>query len=140
MVGKGNIKDDSYYSTNHKLKLTDVKNDRLVAQNGNTLQRIAWHETKWSLRGAKCLVKQPLMGLCSPPQPPLVQTQTVTITAVSNSLPSDITTTEVPVIPTNTFIYGSSKVGAPVPAQPRSVKSVEKAGLRWGEQGGQTQP
>ncbi|XP_041798225.1 uncharacterized protein LOC121610272 isoform X2 [Chelmon rostratus] len=43
-------------------------------------------------------------------QPPLVQTQTVTITAVSNSLPSVISTTEVPVIPTKTFIYESSKV------------------------------
>ncbi|XP_070821751.1 uncharacterized protein [Chaetodon trifascialis] len=43
-------------------------------------------------------------------QPPLVQTQTVTITAVSNSLPSGITTTEVPVVPTKTIIYESSKV------------------------------
>ncbi|XP_036930189.1 uncharacterized protein LOC119006009 isoform X12 [Acanthopagrus latus] len=43
-------------------------------------------------------------------QPPLVQTQTVTITAVSNSLSSGISTTEVPVVPTKTFIYESSKV------------------------------
>ncbi|KAI3360936.1 hypothetical protein L3Q82_013144, partial [Scortum barcoo] len=43
-------------------------------------------------------------------QPPLVQTQTVTITAVSNSLPSGISTTEVPVVPTKSFIYESSKV------------------------------
>ncbi|XP_042345174.1 uncharacterized protein LOC121945189 isoform X7 [Plectropomus leopardus] len=43
-------------------------------------------------------------------QPPLVQTQTVTITAVSNSLPSGISTTEVPIVPTKTFIYESSKV------------------------------
>ncbi|XP_044063520.1 uncharacterized protein LOC122881404 isoform X14 [Siniperca chuatsi] len=43
-------------------------------------------------------------------QPPLVQTQTVTITAVSNSIPSGISTTEVPVVPTKTFIYESSKV------------------------------
>ncbi|XP_070767718.1 uncharacterized protein [Enoplosus armatus] len=43
-------------------------------------------------------------------QPPLVQTQTVTITAVSNSLPSGISTTEVPVVPTKTFIYESPKV------------------------------
>uniref|UniRef100_A0A8C6NJ37 Protein 4.1 n=1 Tax=Nothobranchius furzeri TaxID=105023 RepID=A0A8C6NJ37_NOTFU len=43
-------------------------------------------------------------------QPPLVQTQTVTITAVSNSLSSDISTTEVPIIPTKTFTYESSKV------------------------------
>ncbi|XP_062278616.1 uncharacterized protein LOC133983526 isoform X4 [Scomber scombrus] len=43
-------------------------------------------------------------------QPPLVQTQTVTITAVSNSLPSGISTTEVPIVPTKTFTYESSKV------------------------------
>ncbi|XP_034553554.1 titin-like [Notolabrus celidotus] len=42
-------------------------------------------------------------------QPPLVQTQTVTITAVCNSLSSGISTTEVPVVPTKTFIYESSK-------------------------------
>ncbi|KAK2844434.1 hypothetical protein Q5P01_011093 [Channa striata] len=42
--------------------------------------------------------------------PPLVQTQTVTITAVSNSLTSGITTTEVPLVPTRTFTYESSKV------------------------------
>ncbi|XP_041843135.1 uncharacterized protein LOC121641205 isoform X3 [Melanotaenia boesemani] len=41
-------------------------------------------------------------------QPPLVQTQTVTITAVS--LPSDISTTEVPIVQTKTFTYDSSKV------------------------------
>lgn len=50
------------------------------------------------------------MGLCSRPQPPLVQTQTVTITAVSASLPSGIATTEVPIVPTKTVIYESSKV------------------------------
>ncbi|XP_029307448.1 uncharacterized protein LOC115021278 isoform X4 [Cottoperca gobio] len=43
-------------------------------------------------------------------QPPLVQTQTVTITAVSNSSPSGICTTAVPIVPTKTFIYASSKV------------------------------
>ncbi|KAM3614094.1 uncharacterized protein V6R79_010151 [Siganus canaliculatus] len=43
-------------------------------------------------------------------QPPLVETQTVTITAATNSLPSGISTTEVPVVPTQTFIYQSSKV------------------------------
>ncbi|XP_075964987.1 uncharacterized protein LOC142969175 isoform X5 [Anarhichas minor] len=43
-------------------------------------------------------------------QPPLVQTQTITITAVSASLPSGISTTEVPIVPTKTFIYESSKV------------------------------
>ncbi|KAG7242152.1 hypothetical protein INR49_024198, partial [Caranx melampygus] len=46
----------------------------------------------------------------SGPQPPLVQTQTVTITAVSNSLPTGISTTEVPIVPTKTFTYESSKV------------------------------
>ncbi|XP_042281134.1 titin-like isoform X2 [Thunnus maccoyii] len=43
-------------------------------------------------------------------QPPLVQTQTVTISAVSNSLSSGISTTEVPIVPTKTFTYESSKV------------------------------
>ncbi|XP_071325079.1 uncharacterized protein [Trachinotus anak] len=43
-------------------------------------------------------------------QPPLVQTQTVTITAVSSSLPTGISTTEVPIVPTKTFTYESSKV------------------------------
>ncbi|XP_047217107.1 uncharacterized protein LOC124865762 isoform X4 [Girardinichthys multiradiatus] len=43
-------------------------------------------------------------------QPPLVQTQTVTITAVSNSLPGDISTTEVPILQTKTFTYESSKM------------------------------
>ncbi|XP_035485046.1 uncharacterized protein LOC118302716 isoform X8 [Scophthalmus maximus] len=43
-------------------------------------------------------------------QPPLVQTQTVTITAASNSLPTGISTTEVPIVPTKTFTYESSKV------------------------------
>ncbi|KAL3980882.1 ubiquitin carboxyl-terminal hydrolase 5/13 [Sarotherodon galilaeus] len=42
--------------------------------------------------------------------PPLVQTQTVTITAVSSPLPSGISTTEVPIVPTKTFTYESSKV------------------------------
>eukprot|EP00066_Takifugu_rubripes_P014794 XP_011604060.1 PREDICTED: uncharacterized protein LOC101066037 isoform X4 [Takifugu rubripes] len=44
-------------------------------------------------------------------QPPLVQTQTVTITAEGNSLPSGTTTTttEVPLVPTKTIIYESSK-------------------------------
>uniref|UniRef100_A0A7N8WNI9 Protein 4.1 n=1 Tax=Mastacembelus armatus TaxID=205130 RepID=A0A7N8WNI9_9TELE len=42
--------------------------------------------------------------------PPLVQTQTVTISAVSNSLSSGITTTEVPIVPTKSFTYESSKV------------------------------
>ncbi|XP_061808952.1 uncharacterized protein [Nerophis lumbriciformis] len=42
-------------------------------------------------------------------QPPLVQTQTVTITAASNSLPSGISTTEVPIVPTQTVTYESSK-------------------------------
>ncbi|XP_059195906.1 protein 4.1-like [Centropristis striata] len=42
-------------------------------------------------------------------QPPLVQTQTLTITAVSSSLPSGVSTTEVPIVPTKTFIYEPSK-------------------------------
>uniref|UniRef100_A0A3P8T3H6 Protein 4.1 n=1 Tax=Amphiprion percula TaxID=161767 RepID=A0A3P8T3H6_AMPPE len=42
--------------------------------------------------------------------PPLVQTQTVTITAASNLLSSGISTTEVPIVPTKTFTYESSKV------------------------------
>uniref|UniRef100_A0A674N3B2 Protein 4.1 n=1 Tax=Takifugu rubripes TaxID=31033 RepID=A0A674N3B2_TAKRU len=63
---------------------------------------------------------QPLSGADGPP---LVQTQTVTITAETNSLPSGTTTTttEVPLVPTKTIIYESSKVGALAPAQPRSV-------------------
>ncbi|KAM4581075.1 uncharacterized protein PAE49_005741 isoform 3-T4 [Odontesthes bonariensis] len=40
-------------------------------------------------------------------QPPLVQTQTVTIAAAS--LPSDISTREVPIVPTKTFTYEPSK-------------------------------
>uniref|UniRef100_A0A096M5S8 Protein 4.1 n=1 Tax=Poecilia formosa TaxID=48698 RepID=A0A096M5S8_POEFO len=50
---------------------------------------------------------QPLPGADGPP---LVQTHTVTITAVSNSLPGDISTTEVPIVPTKTFTYESSKM------------------------------
>ncbi|XP_055084148.1 uncharacterized protein LOC117383366 isoform X4 [Periophthalmus magnuspinnatus] len=42
-------------------------------------------------------------------QPPLVQTQTVTITAES-SFSSDISTTEVPIVPTHSITYESSKV------------------------------
>uniref|UniRef100_A0A674P836 Protein 4.1 n=1 Tax=Takifugu rubripes TaxID=31033 RepID=A0A674P836_TAKRU len=51
---------------------------------------------------------QPLSGADGPP---LVQTQTVTITAETNSLPSGTTTTttEVPLVPTKTIIYESSK-------------------------------
>ncbi|KAM4601150.1 uncharacterized protein ACJ7VT_020965 isoform 2-T2 [Polymixia lowei] len=45
-------------------------------------------------------------------QPPLVQTQTVTITAVSTSLSSDISTTEVPIVPTKTVTYESAQVAA----------------------------
>ncbi|KAL3060397.1 hypothetical protein OYC64_014868 [Pagothenia borchgrevinki] len=41
--------------------------------------------------------------------PPLVQTQTVTITAVSNSSAPGISTTEVPLVQTKSFIYDSSK-------------------------------
>ncbi|KAL6109075.1 uncharacterized protein ACO6RY_12286 [Pungitius sinensis] len=42
--------------------------------------------------------------------PPLVQTQTVTIAAASTSSPSGISTTDVPIVPTKTIIYESSKV------------------------------
>ncbi|XP_077576647.1 uncharacterized protein LOC144199115 [Stigmatopora nigra] len=41
--------------------------------------------------------------------PPLVQTQTVTITAVPNSLSSGISTTEVPIVPTTTVTYECAK-------------------------------
>ncbi|XP_019728385.1 uncharacterized protein LOC109517586 isoform X7 [Hippocampus comes] len=41
--------------------------------------------------------------------PPLVQTHTVTITAVPNSSPSGISTTEVPIVPTKTVTYESAK-------------------------------
>lgn len=54
--------------------------------------------------------KESLMGLCSHPQPPLVQTQTVTITAASNSLSTGISTTEVPLVQTKAFTYDSTKV------------------------------
>uniref|UniRef100_A0A3B5BH89 Protein 4.1 n=1 Tax=Stegastes partitus TaxID=144197 RepID=A0A3B5BH89_9TELE len=64
--------------------------------------------------------------------PPLVQTQTVTITAASNLLSSGISTTEVPIVPTKTFTYESSKVGAPAPAQPRSVSALD--GQVWEDQ------
>lgn len=64
--------------------------------------------------------KPPLTGLCLHPQPPLVQTRMVTITAASNSLPSGVSTTEVPVVPTKTLVYESSKVGA----QPGSVSPI----------------
>lgn len=73
----------------------------------------------------------------SVPQPPLVQTHTLTITAASNSLPSGVSTTEVPVVPTKTLVYESSKVGgsARVRVSRRQVcmaegiVSVEQAGL-----------
>lgn len=94
----------------------------------------------WLLWGAKCLVKQPLTGLCSHSQPPLVQTHTVTITAVSNSLPGDISTTEVPIVPTKTFTYESSKVGAPAPAAVQSRSNLppelDKLTIWWSQRGG----
>lgn len=74
----------------------------------------AWCERL--LGRVRCPLAQPLTELCSHPQPPLVQTHTVTITAVSNSLSSGISTTEVPIVPTKTVTYESSKVGAPAPA------------------------
>ncbi|XP_031667832.1 titin isoform X5 [Oncorhynchus kisutch] len=42
--------------------------------------------------------------------PPLVQTQTVTITDVSNSLPTDVSTKDVPVVQTQTISYKSAEV------------------------------
>uniref|UniRef100_A0A8C7KWF4 Protein 4.1 n=1 Tax=Oncorhynchus kisutch TaxID=8019 RepID=A0A8C7KWF4_ONCKI len=45
--------------------------------------------------------------------PPLVQTQTVTITDVSNSLPTDVSTKDVPVVQTQTISYKSAEVATP---------------------------
>uniref|UniRef100_A0A3P9IRN5 Protein 4.1 n=1 Tax=Oryzias latipes TaxID=8090 RepID=A0A3P9IRN5_ORYLA len=59
-------------------------------------------------------------------QPPLVQTQTVTITAASTSLPSDISTKEVPIVPTKTFTYESSKVTAEDEDKDDSTVSTSK--------------
>ncbi|XP_036793234.1 uncharacterized protein LOC110510828 isoform X13 [Oncorhynchus mykiss] len=42
--------------------------------------------------------------------PPLVQTQTVTITDVSNSLPTDVSTKDVPIVQTQTISYESAEV------------------------------
>lgn len=70
-----------------------------------------------AVRGPRLWLNRRSRGLCLHPQPPLVQTHTVTITAASNSLPSGVSTTEVPVVPTKTLVYESSKVGA----QPRSL-------------------
>uniref|UniRef100_A0A3P9L5A1 Protein 4.1 n=1 Tax=Oryzias latipes TaxID=8090 RepID=A0A3P9L5A1_ORYLA len=58
--------------------------------------------------------------------PPLVQTQTVTITAASTSLPSDISTKEVPIVPTKTFTYESSKVTAEDEDKDDSTVSTSK--------------
>lgn len=91
------------------------------------------HEVKGCCGVARCLGQQPLMGLYSHPQPPLVQTHTVTIAAVSNSLPSGISTTEVPIVPTKTVTYESSKVGAPAPAQPRSASVIWPISLHEGD-------
>ncbi|XP_042174718.1 uncharacterized protein LOC112225339 isoform X6 [Oncorhynchus tshawytscha] len=43
-------------------------------------------------------------------QPPLVQTQTVTITDVSNSLHTDVSTKDVPIVQTQTISYESAEV------------------------------
>ncbi|XP_023819714.2 uncharacterized protein LOC101156915 isoform X10 [Oryzias latipes] len=59
-------------------------------------------------------------------QPPLVQTQTVTITAASTFLPSDISTKEVPIVPTKTFTYESSKVTAEEEDKDDSTVSTTK--------------
>ncbi|XP_058503645.1 uncharacterized protein LOC131471230 isoform X5 [Solea solea] len=60
-------------------------------------------------------------------QPPLVQTQTVTITAASNSLPTGISTTEVPIIPTKTFTYESSKVAVDGTDEDKDVSTVSSS-------------
>ncbi|KAK5605969.1 hypothetical protein CRENBAI_002733 [Crenichthys baileyi] len=70
-------------------------------------------------------------------QPPLVQTQTVTITAVSNSLPGDISTTEVPIVQTKTFTYESSKVGAAARSRSSPPAELDDLTIRWwGWEGG----
>uniref|UniRef100_A0AAZ3S3D5 Protein 4.1 n=1 Tax=Oncorhynchus tshawytscha TaxID=74940 RepID=A0AAZ3S3D5_ONCTS len=45
--------------------------------------------------------------------PPLVQTQTVTITDVSNSLHTDVSTKDVPIVQTQTISYESAEVATP---------------------------
>ncbi|KAG7475563.1 titin isoform X12 [Solea senegalensis] len=65
--------------------------------------------------------------LTSADGPPLVQTQTVTITAASNSLPTGISTTEVPIIPTKTFTYESSKVAVDGTDEDKDVSTVSSS-------------
>lgn len=60
--------------------------------------------------------------------PPLVQTHTVTITAVSNSLSSGISTTEVPIVPTKTVTYESSKVTVDGTEEDKDVSSETTSG------------
>ncbi|KAM9852266.1 uncharacterized protein ACBR49_005367 isoform 2-T2 [Aulostomus maculatus] len=60
-------------------------------------------------------------------QPPLVQTQTITITAASNSSPTGITTTEVPIVPTKTFTYESSKITVDGTDEDKDVTTVSSS-------------
>ncbi|XP_029360050.1 titin homolog isoform X2 [Echeneis naucrates] len=60
-------------------------------------------------------------------QPPLVQTQTVTITAVSNSLPTGISTTEVPIVPTKTVTYESPKMTVDGTDEVKDVPTVSSS-------------
>ncbi|XP_076016727.1 uncharacterized protein LOC143008737 isoform X3 [Genypterus blacodes] len=60
-------------------------------------------------------------------QPPLVQTQTVTITAVSNSSPSGVSTTEVPIVPTKTISYESPKVIVDGAEEDRDLTTVSSS-------------
>ncbi|KAM8826355.1 uncharacterized protein ACB058_019684 isoform 3-T4 [Synchiropus picturatus] len=64
----------------------------------------------------------PRVVRCS--QPPLVETQTVTITAVSNSSSSVISTTEVPIVSTQTVTYESSKVKGDGSEEDKDCSSV----------------
>ncbi|XP_053743405.1 titin homolog isoform X10 [Synchiropus splendidus] len=64
----------------------------------------------------------PRVVRCS--QPPLVETQTVTITAVSNSSSSVISTTEVPIVSTQTVTYESSKVKGEGSEEDKDCSSV----------------
>ncbi|KAM8868819.1 uncharacterized protein AB9W97_016473 isoform 7-T9 [Spinachia spinachia] len=60
-------------------------------------------------------------------QPPLVQTQTVTITAVSASSPTGISTTDVPIVPTKTIIYESSKVEVDGTAEDKDAPTMSSS-------------
>uniref|UniRef100_A0A4W5L4D4 Band 4.1 C-terminal domain-containing protein n=1 Tax=Hucho hucho TaxID=62062 RepID=A0A4W5L4D4_9TELE len=66
-----------------------------------------------------------------PPQPPLVQTQTVTITDVSNSLPTDVSTKDVPIVQTQTktITYDSRETsGTSITTTTTHISKVVKGG------------